>query len=151
VLPAGPAPTSVVERKSDSGWLHLVSAKRPRTLNRSFPLPNLYPQSLLLRLPAGAILEKVIPRLRPVEAPPASGSRLVSPLQILAREAVPGLELVETRGELLGTTRHCLVRSLLTRAADTDTCNTVVHIFTLRYRASGARSSWFGPEPASHI
>jgi hypothetical protein len=58
VLPAGPAPTSVVERKSDSGWLHLVSAKRPRTLNRSFPLPNLYPQSLLLRLPAGAILER---------------------------------------------------------------------------------------------
>jgi hypothetical protein len=32
-------PTSVVVRKSSTGWLHLGSANRSRTLNRSFPLP----------------------------------------------------------------------------------------------------------------
>jgi hypothetical protein len=33
-------PTSVVERKSSAGWLHLLSAKSSRILNRSFPLTS---------------------------------------------------------------------------------------------------------------
>jgi hypothetical protein len=56
----------------------------------------------------------VIPRLRPIEAPAALGSWLIlRPSQVLAREAVPGLQVVEPRGEPLGTSRHRLVGPLL--------------------------------------
>ena len=88
-------PTSVVERKSITLTAPLVGKEVP-DLKLALPalasLPHLCPLHLLLGLPAGAVLEYVVPHLCPIRAPPALGSRLVScPLQILAREAVPCL------------------------------------------------------------
>jgi hypothetical protein len=42
-------------------------------------LAHLRPQNLLLGLPVGAVLEDVLPRLRPVWAPPALGGWTGSP------------------------------------------------------------------------
>jgi len=77
---------------------HLLPVLPPPRL-----LLHLRPQDLLLRLPLGALLEEVVPGLRSVPAPPAlRGGPALCPVEILPGQAVPRLELVEPRGELLG-------------------------------------------------
>jgi len=71
-------PTSVVERKSSTAWLHLISEEAP-DLEPALPppafLPRLCPQDLLRGPPLRAHLEEAIPCLRPVPAPRALSAR----------------------------------------------------------------------------
>ena len=99
--PAGTSlPTSVVESKSNTAWLHLPSARRSQVFVPALPppafLPHLCPQNSLLLLPLRAHLEEVVPRLRWVLAPPALCCKSVlRPLEVLPGETVASLHLVE--------------------------------------------------------
>jgi len=70
-------------------------------------LVDLPPQGLLLLLPPWAPLEEVVPCLCRAPAPPALGLGAdLSPVQVLSCAGVSRLQLVEPRGEPLGTVGH---------------------------------------------
>jgi len=87
-------PASVVARNVSTAWLHRWSASsfailvlsRPRVGPGSFLISSrTVAQSLLLTPPLGAVLEKVLPRLDLVLAPPAGGvGSAGGPCEILA-------------------------------------------------------------------
>jgi len=79
-------------------------------------LLHLRPQDFLLRLPLGALLEEVVPGLRSVPAPPAlrAGPSL-RPVEVLAGQAVPRLQLVEPSCEPLGAVGHRAIGLLALR------------------------------------
>jgi len=80
-------------------------------------LPGLFedgrPESFLLALPLGAVLEQVFPHLDLVLTPPAGVRSAGGPRQVLAGQAMSCLQLVEPRGEALVGTRHRGIRLLL--------------------------------------
>ena len=76
-------------------------------------LLHLHPQDLLLWLPLGALLEKIVLGLRLVLAPPALRCGLVlCPVEVLPSQTVPCLELVELRGKPLSASYYCAIRLL---------------------------------------
>jgi len=98
----------------------------PPVLPPSGLLLHLCPQDLLLRLPFWTLLEEAVPGLRSVRAPPALRGRMaLRPVEILPSQGVPRLELVEPRGEPLGSQLPCH------RATGSQ--------------ATGTSSWWFGP------
>jgi len=90
-----PADVCVCEEESSTAWLHRSSASSSAMLVRSLPRVGpgsflasprtIVPEGLLLASPLGAVLEKLLPGLDTVLAPPAGGVRSAcSPSQILA-------------------------------------------------------------------
>ena len=99
--------TSAVERKSSTGFLHLVSARRSRIVSRPFPLPVSFRTSahrtFRWAFNSGHTLKKCS-RVCALygELPVLSGKLTLRPVQVLPGEAATCLQLVNPSCKPLG-------------------------------------------------